>query len=114
MVAKLVTQSRKASLTASFRVREPELTGITYRRMLNYYNPDEIRRNHLGSEHLNAKYVQCLTANILRPHVNDALHTETSANGSGGYSVLTSASLSNDPSFSNPSCKKYLRASVLS
>lgn len=72
-----------------------------------------IRRNHLGSEHLDAEYVECLTANILLPHVNDALHTETSANGSSGYSVLTSASLSDDPSLSNPSCKKYLRDNVL-
>jgi hypothetical protein len=73
-----------------------------------------MRQNHLGSEHLNSKHVQSLTTNVFRPHVNHALHTETSADSSSSYSVLTGTSLSDDPGLSNPAREKYLCANVLS
>lgn len=69
--------------------------------------------SYLGSKHLNSEHVQCLTANVFCPHVNDALHTKTSTDSSSSYSMLTGTSLSDDPSLSNPACEKYLCANVL-
>lgn len=65
-------------------------------------------RNYLGSEHLDPKHVQCLTTNVFRPHVNNALHTETSADSGSSYTVLTGTSLGDDPCLSDPARKKYL------
>jgi hypothetical protein len=51
---------------------------------------------YLCAQHLDSENVQALATNIFGTHVDDALHTELGAGGSGSDAVLASTSLSND------------------
>ena len=80
MSATLVTQSRIASLIASFSVRLPAST-----------------RQHLGAEQAHAEDVQRLPLHVLGAHVDVALEAEQRAGGRRRDAVLAGAGLGDDP-----------------
>mmetsp|Transcript_17886 Transcript_17886/g.46262 ORF Transcript_17886/g.46262 Transcript_17886/m.46262 type:complete len:219 (+) Transcript_17886:666-1322(+) len=55
-----------------------------------------VDRVHLRAEHLHPEHVERLAADILRPHVHDALEPHERAHGGGGDAVLPRASLGDD------------------
>jgi hypothetical protein len=75
----LVTQSRIASLSASFSVFEPDVTGTT-----------------VGAEQLHAVDVDLLPLDVDRAHVDDAIQTEARAHRRRGHAVLAGAGLGDD------------------
>ena len=79
MVRTLVTQSRMASLMASFKVREPEVTPRTS-----------------APEQAHAVYVELLAAHVFLAHVHNAFHAEEGADGGRGYAVLPGAGFGDD------------------
>ena len=76
MDSTVATQSRNASLMASFNVRLPGDRGA-----------------HLGAEQAHAEHVQRLAAHVDLAHVHDALHAEQRGRGRGGDAVLARAGL---------------------
>ena len=80
MVSTVATQSRSASLTASFSVRLPEL-----------------HRAHLGAEQPHAEHVERLALGVDLSHVDDALQPEQGGRGGGGHAVLAGAGLGHQP-----------------
>ena len=76
----LVTQSRNASLIASFSVRVPAVTG-----------------RDLGAEQAHAIHVDRLAPHVLLAHVDDALQPEHRAHRGRGDAVLAGAGLGDDP-----------------
>ena len=79
MVATLVTQSRIASLMASFNVRLPFVTG-----------------DHFRAQQPHAKDIQPLAPHVFLAHVDDALEAEQRADGSGSHAMLPGAGFGDD------------------
>ena len=79
MSATFVTQSRIASLIASFSVRLPASTPA-----------------HLGAEQPHAEHVQRLALHVLGAHVDVALEAEQRAGGGGRDAVLARAGFGDD------------------
>ena len=79
MLRTFVTQSRMASLTASFK------------RLLARVNRHDFR-----AEHLHAIDVEHLPLAIHRAHVDDAFQPEHRGDGGGGHAVLARAGLGDD------------------
>jgi len=65
-------------------------------------------RNNLCSEHANSEDIEGLTSYIFSAHVDGALHTKTSTNGCGCYTVLSSAGFCNDALLAYPTSEKDL------
>ena len=76
----MATQSRIASLTASFRVRLPVSAGRTS-----------------APEQAHAEDVERLARHVDLAHVDDALHAEEGGGGGGGDAVLAGAGLGHEP-----------------
>ncbi len=91
-----VTQSRMASLMASLSVRVPEVTVSTVA-------PSNCIRNTF----------ECLTADILLAHIDDALEAKHGAYGGAGYTVLTRARFSNDALLAHSPCEQALAMALL-
>ena len=79
MVATFVTQSRIASLMASFSVRLPFAT------------PD-----HFGAQQPHAEDIEALPPHIFFAHVHHALHAKQRADRSGCDAMLAGARFGND------------------
>ena len=92
----LVTQSRMASLIASFRVRLPEST------------PDNFR-----SEQTHAKNIEPLAFHVLSAHINGASEAETGSDGGRCDSMLARAGFRDDALFSHAHGEKALAQSVV-
>ena len=76
MVSTVATQSRSASLIASFSVALPAGDG-----------------HDLGAEQLHAEHVERLALDVDRAHVHDAVEPEQRRRGGGGDAVLAGAGL---------------------
>ena len=74
-----MTQSRMASLMASFKVREPELDAANFR-----------------AQQAHAEDVELLASHVLGAHVDDAFEAEQRADGGGGDAVLSGAGFGDD------------------
>ena len=85
MSATLATQSRIASLIASFSVRLPAST-----------------RLDLRAEQAHAEHVQRLALHVVRAHVDDALEAEQCADGRRRHAVLAGAGLGDDAALAHP------------
>ena len=80
----MATQSRRASLTASFSVRLPESHGAD-----------------LGPEQLHAEHVQALALDVDLAHVDEALEAEQGGRGGGGHAVLAGPGLGDQPALAH-------------
>ena len=58
---------------------------------------------HLRTEQFHPEHIQRLTMYIFLAHIDYALESEQSTNGSGGNTVLSCASLGNDPALAHSS-----------
>ena len=91
-----VTQSRIASLMASFSVRLPAST-----------------RQHLCAEQAHAEDVQRLAAHVLGAHVDVALEAEQRARRRGGDAVLAGACFGDDAPLAHPHGQQRLAERVV-
>jgi len=57
---------------------------------------------HLGAQQPHAEDVQLLAAHVLLAHVDDTLHSEERADGSGGNAMLSRAGLGDDAPLAHP------------
>ena len=96
MVSTVATQSRSASLIASFSVRLPDSTGT-----------------HLGAEELHAPDVQSLALDVDRAHVDQAVEPEQRRGGRCGDAVLAGAGLGDDPPLAHPLGEQRLAEDVV-
>jgi len=92
----LVTQSRMASLIASFKVREPESTPRTSA-------PSRRMRKTLSS----------WRRHVLHAHVNHALEPEQRTDGGRGHTVLPGAGLRNDATLAHTQRQQRLARQLL-
>ena len=112
----LVTQSRRASLTASLSVRDPDCTGTTVapisviRKQLSFCRSqstapaifgrgrahDEDEDEDEGEGEDEDEDATALSARAARTHVDDTLEVEQRARGSRRHAVLPCASLRDD------------------
>ena len=67
----------------------------------------------VGAQQLHSIDVQPLAANVLRPHVHDALESEARADGGGGDAMLTGPGLGDDPALSHPAGEQCLTQCVV-
>ena len=107
-MARFVTQSRMASLTASLSVHDPELTGMTcnaVRQALGNWWESERAFAYLRTEHLNPEDIQRLPSHVFRTHVDDTVEAESSTDGCGCYAVLACTCLCDDSFFTQTSCE---------
>ena len=96
MSATLVTQSRIASLIASFSVRLPAST-----------------LDHLGAEQPHAEDVERLPLHVLGAHVDVAVEAEQRADRRGGDAVLAGAGLGDDPALAHARGEQRLAERVV-
>ena len=94
--ATLVTQSRMASLMASFSVRLPLVTPT-----------------HFGAEHAHAEDVEPLPAHVLLAHVDHALEAEQRADRGRGDAVLARAGLRDDAPLAHAPGEQRLSQAVV-
>ena len=73
----------------------------------------DIDGTNLGAEQPHALDVGPLPAHVLDAHVDDAVESETSADGGGGDSVLTGARLGDDPLLAQPARQHDLAECVV-
>ena len=92
----LVTQSRIASLMASFSVRLPASTP-----------------QHLGAEQAHPEHVQRLPLHVLGAHVDVALEAEQRAGRRRRHAVLAGAGLGDDPALAHPHREQRLAERVV-
>ena len=79
MVRTLVTQSRMASLIASFKVRRTRIHAANFR-----------------AQQAHAEDVQFLPPHVFRPHVDDAFEAQQRAHRGGGDAMLPGAGFGDD------------------
>ena len=96
MVSTLATQSRIASLIASFSVRLPAST-----------------RSTVGAEHAHAEDVQRLARHVFGAHVDDALEAEQRARRGRRHAVLSGAGLGDDAALAHPLREQRLAERVV-
>ena len=96
MVRTLVTQSRMASLMASFRVFEPDGNAA-----------------HFGAQQAHAENVEFLARHVDVAHVDDAFHPKQRADGGGGNAVLPRAGLGDDALFAHALGEQALAEGVV-
>ena len=94
-VRTLVTQSRMASLMASFSVWMP------------------VDAAHLGAQQPHAEDVERLPLHVLRAHVDDAVEAEAGANRGGGDAVLSRAGFSDDAALAHAPRQQDLAQGVV-
>ena len=70
-------------------------------------------RHHLGPEQLHPIDVGGLSADVLRTHVDDALHAVARSHGGGRDAVLTGAGLGDDAGLAHPSREHRLADAVI-
>jgi hypothetical protein len=56
----------------------------------------------LGTQHFNSEYIERLTADVLRTHINDAFQSEACAYSGGSNTVLACAGFSDDTLLTEP------------
>ena len=95
MSCTVATQSRIASLIASFSVR------------------GRSRPAHFGAEHAHAEDVQRLARHVVRAHVDDAFQAEQRADGGGGHAVLPRTGLGDDAALAHPAGEQRLAERVV-
>ncbi len=91
-----VTQSRIASLMASFSVRLPASTP-----------------QHLGAQQTHPEDVQRLPSHVLGAHVDVAVEAEQRARRRRRHAVLAGAGLGDDPPLAHPHRKQRLAEGVV-
>ncbi len=96
MVRTLVTQSRMASLMASFSVRLPEFDA-----------------DHFRAQQAHARNVEPLPLHVFRAHVNDALQAEARRHGGRGHAVLARAGLGDDAALAHAHREQRLAEAVV-
>ncbi len=92
----LVTQSRIASLIASFSVRDPD-----------------VDLDHFGAEQPHAEDVERLARHVVGAHVDVALEAEQRAHRRGRDAVLPGAGLGDDPPLPHPRGEQRLAERVV-
>jgi len=70
-------------------------------------------RGDLGTEQAHPLDVRRLAADVLGPHVDDALQSQQGAGGRGGNSVLAGAGLSDHPRLAHPRRQQRLADGVV-
>ncbi len=72
-----------------------------------------LHRPDLRPHHPHAADIRLLAADVLRPHVDDAVEAEAGTGGGGGDAVLAGAGLGNDPLLAHPHRQQALPERVV-
>lgn len=67
-----------------------------------------LEMKYLGSQHLNSEDIQGLSADILRPHIDDTLQPKSRTYSCRSDSMLAGTGLSNNSRFADTTCQEDL------
>lgn len=102
-----------ASFTASFNVRDPEWTGITYNITFSLREKATRYTIDFGTEHLNAKDIERLPSDIFCAHIYDTFHPKAGTYCCGCNTMLACPCFCDDTFLAYPSGQKDLTNGII-